>query len=92
MQALDRFCHNDNWKAHWYQLYKVSSLLLCCEFSFLFLYSFFSVSIFCAIGLPGFASTVGLTVVAVLSMLLSLAVIDKVGYIAAGLQKLQVHI
>ena len=38
-------------------------------------------SILCAIGLPGFAASIAFGVMAILSLLFSLVVIDKVGQI-----------
>ena len=42
----------------------------------------FSVTIFCDIGLPGFAASMGFSAVGLISMLLSLTVIDKVSSIS----------
>ena len=49
-----------------------------CDYYFLHDFRYFSVVIFCNIGLPGFAVSLGMPIVAFVSIILSLIVIDKV--------------
>ena len=54
----------------------------CMRVHFLCLFRYFSVSVFCSIGLPGFVASLAIAVVNIIFIALSLFVIDKVSLLS----------